>query len=188
MYPNDQYQATPPQKRHTIRRIVLIAGVGLIALGVGLNVYGFINAPTCFTASDYVEFYGSAPGDTTFAPGSDFFTGTYRFTPSTASLYTAETDASPSEDAASLAAFYNKHPKKQVAFYVQTAYPSGSDDSKQVAEKRIETVKKSLTDAGIGAELINTKNEAYDVADETIEYDNINMVTLSLKSADTCRE
>lgn len=185
---NDQSPAAPSHKPHPIRRIILLAGVGLIVLGVGLNVYSIINAPTCFTANDYAEFYGITPSDVTFAPGSDFFTGTYRFTPSTTSLYTAETDASPSEDAASLAAFYNKHPKKQVAFYVQTAYPSGSDDSKQIAEKRIETVKKSLTDAGIGAELINTKNEAYDVVDETIEYDNINMVTLSLKSADTCRE
>ena len=188
MYPNDQYQPTPPQKRHTIRRIVLVVGVSLIALGVGLNVYGFINAPTCFTASDYVEFYGSAPEDTTFAPGSDFFSSTYQFIPNTTTLNAAEAEASPAEDANNLAAFYKKHSRKLVTFAIETAYPSSGTDGKLVAEKRVEIVKKALTDAGITTELIDTKIEAYDITDEAIEYDDIHNVTLSLKSTEACRE
>ena len=57
-----------------------------------------------------------------------------------------------------------------------------------VAEKRVEIVKKALTDAGIATELIDTKIEAYDITDEAIEYDDIHNVTLSLKSTEACRE
>ena len=189
MYPNDQPQIIPPQKPRTLRRIVLIVGVALIALGVGLHVYRLLNAPTCFTASDYVEFYGSAPTDVTFEPGAEFFSGTYTFLPGTADLNAADSDASPSEDATNLAAFYKKHSGKLAAFTIEAAYPSSVEaTSKSVAEKRAAGIKQLLNSAGIPAEMIQTKIEAYNLSDESSEYDAVDTVTLTLASTDVCRE
>lgn len=189
MYPNDQLQIIPPQKPRTLRRIVLIVGVVLVALGVGLHVYRLLNAPTCFTASDYTEFYGSAPTDVTFEPGAEFFSGTYTFLPGTADLNAADSNASPSEDATNLAAFYKKHSGKLARFTIEAAYPSSAEiTSKSVAEKRAAGIKQLLTNAGIPAEMIQTKIEAYDLTDESIEYDAVNVVTVTLASTGACRE
>ncbi len=188
MYPNNQLQTTPPQKPRTLRRIVLIIGVILIALGVGLHVYKLINAPTCFTASDYVEFYGSAPTDVTFEPGAQFFNAAYSFLPNSTTLDAAESEASPEEDVANLAAFYKKHSSKQVAFVIQAAYAAESESNKAIVEKRTENIKKMLTDAGIATDLITTKIEAYDITDEAIDYDDVDSVSLLLTSTEGCRE
>lgn len=189
MYRNNQAPIIPPQKPRTLRRILLIIGVVLIAIGVGLHVYKLVNAPTCFTADDYVEFYGASSAGTSFAPGAEFFRGSYSYTPGTTALDTSDSDATPAKDAAALATFYAKHSGKHATFIIETPYSSSSEDTtKSIAEKRASDIKQLLVNAGIPAEMIQTKSKAYNLSDETIEYDATDAVSLTLASTDSCRE
>ncbi len=188
MYPNNQLQTTSPHRSHTLRLIVLVVGITLIAFGTVLQIHKLATTPTCFTANDYIEFYGSAPDDKTLKPGAVFFNSIYNFIPGSTTLDATESELSPEKDIANFNAFYKKYSSKQVLFIINATYATGSASNKAVVEKRVENIKKLLTDTGIAADLITTKIEAYEAAHQTVDDDNANSVSLTIKSAETCRE
>ncbi len=186
-----QPDITLSPKKPVLKRNLLIAGVVLIIIGIGLNLYQHqpSNGPTCFTTSDYIDFYHSAPGDAVLGPGTTFFTHSYPFVPATTTLDTTDPTISASQDSTEIAAFYKEHTTRAMVFTIESAYLIGPNADGSIAEKRTELLKKLLTDAGIPAELITTKTHAYEIdEDGTSAYDDIDNATITLSSAETCHE
>lgn len=169
---------------------IITVSIILSSVGIGLYVYRSLTTPNCLDTEDYRAFYGNDPVDVSLQPGSEFFRGTYAFTPNTMYLNEADLGANLDEDISNLATFYRERSRKPMVFVIEAFYSPDSADSKSIAEQRATGTQRLLTDAGIAVGSIEIKLEpTTTVVDEDSDgYDATNTATLSLKSADSCRE
>ncbi len=182
------------------RRTVLLASIIIVLLMVvGLTVYLVtIFAPnskvaaSCLTREDYRELTGESYNVANFNPHEYFFSSSYMFSGETNKL---ESDnlSDIGEEAAAIAKLF-KNSKKEALIQLHTValdFESNSDAKEQLAQERLNIIRKKLESAGVPSAMIKDSI----IADDTKDNDDPDalpgdiMVTLSVKSTSTadCR-
>lgn len=168
----------------------LVTSTVVAVAGIGIYIYRLATAPNCLNADDYYAFHHNEPVDITFRPGAEFFRGTYTFVPDTSHLNEADLGSDRGEDISNLAAFYKKHSRKPMLFVIETFYSETLSGSRSIAEQRATHIQNLLVDAGAARESTQVKLQSRPIhpSEDIDGYDETNTATLSLKSADSCRE
>lgn len=168
----------------------LVTSAVVTFVGISIYVHRLATAPNCLNSDDYYTLYGNESTDIEFRPGAEFFRGTYTFIPNTSLLNKADLGANRNEDISNLAIFYKKHSHKPMLFVIEAFYAETSSDSKSIAEQRAASTQRLLTNAGVSIESTEIRLQPRSVTpDEDIDgYDETNSATLTLKSAESCRE
>ncbi|MEO6727577.1 MAG: hypothetical protein ABIM96_01480 [Candidatus Saccharimonas sp.] len=173
-----EVSSKPPRKSRRI--IVIILGI-LVILGISLYLV-FANATTCLTGDDYSSLTDETPPEDLNSKTS-FYSTTFYFQDESKQL-NPDTASEHTDIISKIAKFYLTHDQKPIIVTLSALSSQGTTD---IASSRLSYLASLLTQQGIPASVIVTDIESYKISDEDELPESINMVGLSLNSAETCR-
>lgn len=184
-------QTPPPHKSPSrIKKLLLAGGILFALILVGTIVLAWQNNTNCLTIDDYLELSDDNHHDKeSFDPTNDFYVTTFTFAGDSNKLDGEYADISIDE-VTKIAQFYKKYSQKPMVFKVTALYNtsvSTTNDQKELAQERADTIKRMLTDAEIPSEIITASASSYSVGNDEERPDDNNLATLSVRSAVTCK-
>lgn len=179
-------EPSEPKSRKPLIIVVLVAiTIVILALSALANR---TSASTCFTADDYAQFYDVSVADTNaIKPGGLFFATNYLFVDGKDEINTEESDV-PSLDADNIATLYRANPERDMTIDIEAGYAEADAGTQTLAKQRAATVKKTLTNAGVPEGKITTTLKSYDPGSDEEAEDTTNIVHLTIRSSETCRQ
>jgi hypothetical protein len=161
--------------------IIIIMTIAAISLAQVGSSHG---RTACLTTSDYKDLVGSVISDDGFSPTTNFYNNVVIFKPN-GTIYGTEIDDQIGGEKLlkRVATFYNEHDTTSIvvtisgSYYVKTAT--------QLTQKRINTVKASLTDLGISGSDITTTSPLYVSPEDSVPSDPA-VVHIALTSRKSC--
>lgn len=191
-YPDWFMQSTPPpQPPHKDRRWAVIIAVVVLLLTL-MTVAVIFAKPeqelvnSCLSPEDYVEISGNTVLTEPFDPKIDFYGSSFAFAPNS-TTYLAEETQNVRDEAAKISAFYKKYAStKPMTIHLSAVRLLDTDAT--LAQSRLDTTKRLLTDGGVIESDISTEvidQQAITLEEEQL--DGTDLVTATLSSQSTCQ-
>lgn len=191
-YNNNQPLINSSQKKPK-RSLAKIFAILTVVTALGCGAYFLIPYvfPTnqCLNKQDYLALTGEEYSDSINA--SEYFYDYAVTFQENSSVYTADSSAETSDTIGEIASFLKTRTHKSTVINLSIF---NSNESADLAQQRVDTVKKEFIELGVDEDLIKSQIVGPSISDSTLSTENLsededpNGLTITLTSTETCRQ